>query len=471
MTTKNLNTTSQNEAFVNILNKLEDIVKTGMLWDNMVSLSGAAGTGKTYLTSKLIEKLNKEYHITITAPTHKALQVLRHNLLANNADKIETKTLQAFLNIKLVTNFDNGSQRFEPIKLKDKDNSKTDILIVDESSMISADLYDYIVQAIESYRIKAVLFVGDEYQLLPIDNKDTKIFDIKTKYKLDKIVRQAKDSYIITMATKARNIIKSKQYISLSEFLNDDTFSSNVEFFTNTQEFYNDFCTPNDWATQDKVIASFTNKSVDTHNNIIRNRYWQEQNITNIPIFLVGDEIIFQEANVINEKIIHQNSDIVKLSLAKKTYQESLQIYFWDCKDLDNKPFKIVDPASTLRFRNVLNKIAKEARAEKNYKLRTTKWKLFYNIKETFVDVKYTYASTIHKLQGSTYETVYIDLNEIENMKDKDMMFRLLYVAITRASKNIKILLPNESEANLINFQSNILNSIDDSFANLGLNI
>ena len=283
MTTTNLNITSQNEAFKNILNKLEDIVKTDMSWDNMVSLSGAAGTGKTYLTTKLIEKLNHKYHITITAPTHKALQVLRKNLLADNIENVDTKTLQSFLNIRLITNFDNGNQKFEPTKSKDKDDSKTDILIIDESSMVSSDLYSYIVQAIESYRVKAVLFVGDEYQLLPVDNQDSKIFDIKTKYKLDKIVRQARDSYIISMATKARNIIKSKQYISLSEFLHDDTFSSKVSFFTNTQEFYDDFCTPSDWSKDDKVIASFTNKSVDTHNRVIRNRYWQEQNITDVP--------------------------------------------------------------------------------------------------------------------------------------------------------------------------------------------
>ncbi|MCI0501381.1 MAG: ATP-binding domain-containing protein, partial [Epsilonproteobacteria bacterium] len=63
----------------------------------------------------------------------------------------------------------------------------------------------------------------------------------------------------------------------------------------------------------------------------------------------------------------------------------------------------------------------------------TKLWKLFFQIKELFVDVKYTYASTIHKLQGSTYETIYIDLTDIERMHDKDMMYRLLYVAITRA--------------------------------------
>ena len=66
-----------------------------------------------------------------------------------------------------------------------------------------------------------------------------------------------------------------------------------------------------------------------------------------------GDKVIFQQANIINEKVVHQNSDIVKLSEAKKFYQKSLQINFWDCKDLANRPFKVVDPASSQRFKIV----------------------------------------------------------------------------------------------------------------------
>ena len=115
--------------------------------------------------------------------------------------------------------------------------------------------------------------------------------------------------------------------------------------------------------------------------------------------------------------------------------------------------------------------MANDAKYEKNYGLRTKKWKLFFIIKETFIDVKYIYASTIHKLQGSTYDTVYIDLREIENMKDKDMMFRLLYVAITRASEHIKVLLPNDMDKTLASIQNDMLNSIDSEFKNLGLDL
>lgn len=472
MESTNIILASQNQAFEQIATKLENIVKTDMVWDNEITLSGAAGTGKTYLTTKLVQKLQNEFHITITAPTHKALQVLRTNLFDADIDNVDTKTIQSFLNIRLNTNFDNGTQKFEPIKSKEKDNTKTDILIVDESSMVSADLYGYIVKAIESSRVKAVLFVGDEYQLLPVDNMDNKVFDIKTKYKLDKIVRQAKDSYIINMATKARNIIKSKNYISIKEFFNNEAFSSSIEFFNNIEDFHNDFCTPDTWAKKDKVIASFTNNSVESHNRIIRSRYWQEQNIDSTPVLQKGDKVIFQQANVIDEKVVHQNSDIVTLSYAKKTrIEKPLFIDFWDCKDINNKPFKVIDPDSKERLKIVLDKLAKDAKYEKDYGKRTQKWKLFYNIKEMFIDVKYTFASTIHKLQGSTYKTVYIDLREIETMKDKDMMYRLLYVAVTRAASHIKILLPDGSDDQLVQHQDNILGSLDSQFSMLGLDL
>lgn len=467
-TTSNISTT-QNKAFELITSKLENIIETNMVWDNEISLSGAAGTGKTYLTTKLVKKLKEKYHITITAPTHKALQVLRQNLIEDEIQNVEIKTIQSFLNIKLVTDYDKGIQKFVPAKTKEKDDSKTDILMVDESSMISSDIYDYIIRAIENQRVKSVFFIGDEYQLLPIDEKNTNIFNIRNRYKLDKIVRQAKDSYIITMATKARNIIKSKQYISIKEFFEDAAFKDKVQFINSVDEFYNDFCTPETWSKKDKVIGSFTNKSVEQHNKEIRSRYWKAQNILNPETLLKGDKVIFQEANIIDGKIIHQNNDIVELSSATKVYYETLKIEFWDCKDLNGLPFKVIDPYSKGRFKNILDDIAKNAKSEKNYTERTKKWKFFFELKELFVDVKYTYASTIHKLQGSTYETVYIDLSEIENMKDKDMMFRLLYVAITRASTNIKVLLPTNEDTTLIDIQNNILNSLDSRFNMLGI--
>ena len=238
-TIKNSLTKHQSEIFNKITAQLEDIVETGMVWDNMVALSGAAGTGKTYLTTAMVEHLHQKYHITITAPTHKALRVIAYTMFNNGITNISTKTIHSFLNIKLFTDYDKGTQKFVPEKTK-RDLDKTDILIVDESSMVSDDLYGFIMDAIEQDRVKAVLFVGDYYQLLPIDSGKNSVFDIRHQYKLKEIVRQAKDSYIIKIASAARKIIKTGNYTDLKTFFKQN-MDINIAFFHNQDDFLEDF--------------------------------------------------------------------------------------------------------------------------------------------------------------------------------------------------------------------------------------
>ena len=56
-------------------------------------------------------------------------------------------------------------------------------------------------------------------------------------------------------------------------------------------------------------------------------------------------------------------------------------------------------------------------------------------------------------------------------MSDKDMMYRLLYVAITRASKDVKVLLPNNENEELSQYQNSVLNSLDLEFKNLAIDL
>jgi ATP-dependent exoDNAse (exonuclease V) alpha subunit len=462
---------TQNKAFTKIKKHLEQILKHQTnLEERFISLKGPAGTGKTYLVSKLVEVLKSEYRITITAPTHKAIRVLRENLLDLRTSNVSMKTLHSFLNLKVQKDFARGTQAFVSENYN-KDLSKTDILIVDESSMVSNELYDYIVAATKAGRIQAVLFVGDEYQLLPVDSKETKLSFIEAQYTLTHIVRQARGSYIIHMATKAREIIETKAYISLEAFFDDDSFKNEIEFFDNSKAFYDDFCTPKTWAEKDKVMACFTNKSVDAHNRIIRTRYWKEQQSPEIVTLMKGDKVIFQQANVIDDKIVHQNSDIVTLSSAKKTYMEKLGIYFWACKDLANKPFKVIDPESQAKFDEIIQNIAQKAKASKEKSKKRTLWKIYFNLKETFINVKYIYSSTIHKLQGSTYETVYIDLSDLSITSDKDLMFRLLYVALTRASAHVKVLWHQELKVDLAQKQEHTIGDIAKALDDLELTL
>ncbi len=442
-------TDDQEDIFGKISNQLDDILILDMPWDNMISLSGAAGTGKTYLITHLIKYFSSKCKITVTAPTHKALKVIRDNFSKSNIDDIELKTIHSFLNIKLFTDYTKGTQSFKPDKSK-TDLSKADILIIDESSMISNELYEYIEDTIVQERVKAILFVGDYYQLLPIDSTKNKVFDIRHQFKLTKIVRQAQDSYIIKVASQARDILKSKNYTDIKSFFLENK-NIGIEFFHNEEDFHNNFYKNKYWENEDKVITSFTNKSVDNHNRILRNRFWQEKGYDVINPLIAGDRLVFQSAYTINDKVIFQNNDEVILSYAKKEHFEPFDIDYWVCKDKNQIQFQVVDPMSYSKYNNGLTKMAQLAKKAK-YPVKQEIWKSFFEIKDYFIEVKYPYASTIHKLQGSTYKTVYIDLLHLANSTtiNYDELYRLIYVAMTRASQDIKILIP-KVEQNRIN--------------------
>ena len=49
------------------------------------------------------------------------------------------------------------------------------------------------------------------------------------------------------------------------------------------------------------------------------------------------------------------------------------------------------------------------------------------------------YAMTTHKSQGKTIETVYVHAQDIKSSWDNELVRRLLYVAISRASKKVVI--------------------------------
>lgn len=440
---------NQDLIFEEILGDITNILQVDMAWNNIIALSGAAGTGKTYLTTQLVKELSKKYKITVTAPTHKALKVLRKNLSYYRTSNVATKTIHAFLNIKLMVDYDKGIQKFVPDKTK-LDQSCADILIIDESSMVSKELYEYILDAVNANRVKSVLFVGDYYQLLPIDSNKNFVSGVRIQYELKDIVRQAKDSYIIQVATKLREIIQNQEYISIQEFFTKNKLPQ-IEFFSTKEDFYNDFCKNENWFNEDKIITSFKNSDVDFHNNVIRKRFWDEKKISSSEQYISGDKIIFQDTNVRNGMILHHNSDDVVISSAEKKYSEYLDMYYWECRDANNLDFKTIDKNSLFKFNEFMKKLADKAKKEFDKEKRALLWENFFELREYFVDVKYSFASTIHKLQGSTYETVYIDLMSLSYIDklDKDTLFRLMYVAITRASKNIKILIPELKEKTL----------------------
>ncbi len=460
-------TPHQNKIFTSAISLIESrvtsILKTDDIQDYMLSLTGAAGTGKTYLTSQIAQylrdKRDGDFSFIITAPTHKAVSVIAQ-MLRKNKIQASCKTIHSFLGIKPFRDFDKGIETFKVDKTK-KTYDTASILIVDESSMIGSELFEYIKEAIEEERVKFVFFIGDPYQLLPVNNSENEIYTLKNQLKLEEVVRQAKDSYIIKIASKLRERIANKDYIPLSEFFSEN-YHEDLQFFNNHKDFIENFHKNEEWFREDKIIATYKNKDVDSFNKLIRSKFWEQKEVLSPPSFLAGDTLRFKEAYGINNISLYHNGQIVELQSAILKYHESLEIQYWECRELgtfEQQVFRVLEPSSVKVFNDKLKHIVTLAKRSKHPK-RKELWETYYSVRDMFADVQYVHSSTIHKLQGSTHHTAYIDLFSLSNnvyMSDEEK-YRLTYVAITRASKDIKIFMPSFS----ISHKKVLVNVIDE---------
>ena len=447
----------QQEVFQQITDKIKENLLSKIvnipLFARFLSLTGAAGTGKSYLTAAIVDEIDNflpvgQYDIYVTAPTHKAVTVMKEMLFYSYDIGVKCCTIHSFLSLKQSYNYETGAEKFTVDRSKDKIN-RASLLIVDESSMVSNELFEFIAEVVKKGYVNTVLFIGDSYQLLPVNQSSLNdVFRLRNQFKLTQIVRQAKDSQIIQLSTKIRTKISTNDYVDLREIFDEiDKNSEDIQFFTNKREFIKDFYKNENWQDEDKILTSFTNNEVDNFNNAIRRRFWKEQ-ANDAPKFLLpNDKIRFKkpsfDINSDNQKILFQNGEEVTIEKAELIFDEKLRFYYWDCLATGRplSSFRVVDPYSMEKFNDILNDYAYFARTS-NYPENLNWWDKYFKLRDSFSDVQYTFASTIHKLQGSSYKTVYVDLESLLNNRNisKDSLFRLIYVAITRARECVKIL-------------------------------
>jgi len=98
------------------------------------------------------------------------------------------------------------------------------------------------------------------------------------------------------------------------------------------------------------------------------------------------------------------------------------------------KMINIVHEDSEAAFAKILDSLKKIAvKCPPNEK--GWKWKEYYEMKEHFAEIKYNYAITAHKAQGSTYDNCMVidwDLSQNPTVIERN---RIRYVAITRPRK------------------------------------
>lgn len=131
-------------------------------------ISGPGGTGKTALIKKLVESTEK--NVQVCALTGCAAILLKCN----------AKTIHSWSGIKLAKgDVDKIVKNVITNKYKCKDWKKTQILIIDEVSMMSKRIFDLLNKIGKTIKKNnnpfgniQIIFVGDFYQLPPVGNDD-----------------------------------------------------------------------------------------------------------------------------------------------------------------------------------------------------------------------------------------------------------------------------------------------------------
>jgi len=279
-------------------------------------------------------------------------------------------------------------------------------IIVDESSMIDTYLFGQILKFCTLFKAK-LLILGDDKQLPPVENGCplTKLINCNLELisinKLSEIKRQDEGNVLKIIKKMLNN---EKFYIS--DFDNDTVRFENIDNLTNKAGFldidkFGEFCKKNNIETTNNAKhLSYYKSEIKKFNTITLNNSIQKLFcktgrvlITN-PFrykvdndFYVGDKIVRIE-NDYSDGVCHANGEEAEIVGYNK---------LTDTIDIKYEGYSTID------------KLTPE---------------------ELYEDFKLSYALTIHKAQGSQYDTVILYL-ENEGFIDKSA----LYTAISRAVK------------------------------------
>ena len=240
--------------------------------EKLFILKGKAGTGKTTIITKIFSNpIYSEKKIVMSAPTNKAVAVLQ-NMLRDTFENIEFRTIHKLCKIKRKINND-GVQSFNLNECpKSQRNSiySYDIIIIDESSMISMEIFILLVNLSKKIKGK-IIFVGDDSQLPPINEPFSKIFDPSFNYNIKSLTLNNIERY-------KNNILKFS--LRLIESLNNDKPISikglkSPEFIISKddKEWLKEYVKNIDL---DNIVLAYTNRRCDEINYYVRKKYFPD---------------------------------------------------------------------------------------------------------------------------------------------------------------------------------------------------
>jgi hypothetical protein len=387
-------------------------------------ISGPGGVGKTHLMSYLIDRVMPQYfdtcrlmgiepeyeEVVMTATTNKAAEVLAV------ATQRPTSTVHSFLNLKVSDDFATGQSKLTKTSMWTVHEKK--IIFIDESSMIDGALLQMIKEGTHKSKI---VFVGDHCQLAPVMEPISPVYKTPSPfYVLTEPMRNANQPALMAVCEQLRETVQS------GEFKPIQIIPGVIDLLDDTQmqaEILNTFRTQ----TVDSRILAYTNNRVMMYNDFIRQARQLPEEYT------IGEYLVNNSAIRLKGGMLSVEEEVTITDLA----QNKTQIFIED-----NVPFEFREATLSSRIGEVYHGVKLPCDRThfdallKYYKKRKD-WPRYFNLKNGYPDLRQRDAATVHKAQGSTYDTVFIDLTNISTCHNPNSAARMLNVAFSRPRSRI----------------------------------
>lgn len=455
--------------------------------ENIFLLKGYAGTGKTFITKGLTEYFRAiGRNFLLVAPTGKAAKVIATKTGA------EARTIHSSIYsfddiVEYRDQDDDGTITYKYYaSLRINDAAVDTVYIVDEASMVSdnyqeseffrfgsghvlRDFFEYVNLDHNDHR-KKVIFIGDAAQLPPVGMSTSPALSadylrreyslVSTEYELVEVVRQRAESGVLANAMHLREAIRACKFNRLGfDFSTPDVERLDDQDF---MERYLLAC--NHKIVAGAIVVAQSNADVAHFNETIRAHFFPDQ----LEIS-AGDKVISVN-NSTSPGFFISNGDF---GLIRSVHgePESRTIVL---KQRSRQGNELKEVPVTLTFRDVSmafrdpNGVLREFKAKilenllysKDANLSSNESKALYidfKIRNPGLDrdgvkralradpyvnayrLKFGYAITCHKAQGSEWEHVFVSCHSHMNKLSADY-FRWLYTAVTRTSNRLYLM-------------------------------
>ena len=365
---------------------------------------------------------NSRVNFAYTAPTNKAAKVLK-------AITGDAGTIYALLGLRI----DKTGALKQIVAGKAPEGlSDLDVVFIDEGSMVNSNLMRELQLAVDRHKFK-VVFMGDPAQLPPVGEVQSPIWKLGSDAHLTRVMRH--DNQILQLVTEIRGVIdrpapciniKSNNAADMGVWkMTKMDFKHHIAKSATNGAF-------GDGAVS-KVIA-WRNVKVKEYNDLIRNALygvaaqtteWMpgERIVAAGPCERGDDFLMTTDEEAVVQEVIH----------CKHPLEPKYNAFELKATTETGKVVRllVLHPSSAPLFNQHCEELADQA--SRNPKL----WKRFWDLKDLFHDIRYAYAITAHRSQGSTYENVWVDYQDILLNRTRREAFQCLYVACSRPATRL----------------------------------